>query len=107
MINKTRPQYLIAIYNRINVLGIHVKHLSTLSELLYGKVAQCYINNAYDAFTELHIDSNNRSPHSTSHPRNYQSHLKSRLALYPLFPPDVSFSFLSPERDGLRMSSPL
>ena len=55
-------------------------------------------------FTELHIDFNNRSPHTTSHPRNYQSQ---RDGLYTLFPPDVSLLFISLERDGLAMSSPL
>ena len=32
-----------------------------------------------NALTLLHIDSNNRSPHTTSQSQNYQSHLKSRL----------------------------
>ena len=30
------------------MLGMHVKHLSPLSDLLYRKVEQNHINNAYD-----------------------------------------------------------
>ena len=92
MINKTRPQYLIG--------RLCLAYMSSIYKYCLGCYIEKWHNIIYNAYkkkyalTELHIDTNNRSPHMTSHPRNYQHHL------------NVFFSFLSPERDVLAMSSP-